>query len=258
MAILDGGLLGKSKGKVGNIVTGSDVKKQVTARAYQPNVANPRTTAQLLSRVVIAGASKLTGAYLAAIGNQLFQTIPANYPNARSYLVAAMRKGTTETVTSPTGTGFANTNLLPDATAFHTMGIRWSSGRLSTGNLAIDSFTAASQTSVTVNASFSSELLSGYDSVTDILEFVCINTTTGAVRQTNSINERQDGNTVVPVSLPPHQNGDYLVITAFFRKANQTPVFKEVSNGYTLMSGYITNGTGWGIRNLSGNNDIFG
>lgn len=258
MAILDGGLLGKSKGKVGNIVTGSDVKKQVTARAYQPNVANPRTTAQLLSRVIIAGASKLTGAYLAAIGNQVYQTIPGNYPNERSYLVATMRKNTNNTVTSPTGIGFANTDLLPDANAFNTMPIRWASGRLSNGNVIVDSFTAASPTSVTVHASFSGELLSGYDSITDILEFVCINATTGATRSTNSQNERQDSSTITVVSLPPNQNGDYLIITAFFRKANQTPTYKEVSAGYTLMSGYLSNGTGWGIRNLSGNNDIYG
>ena len=258
MAILNGGILGEVRGKVGNVVTGSDIKGQTTVRSYQPNVANPRTTEQVKGRVILVGSSKLTGSFLAATGGKTFKTIPANYPNARSYMVATMRKNTTDTVTAANGVGFADTDQVPDKTAFQTMPIRWASGQMSNGNIQCTSVNETTQLDIQMQFTWTPANIGGYDEATDKLTVLFIDTETGGVKVNELTNARSTAVADVELTFPLSMNGHFVVVTAFFRKELGANKYVNTSPAFTLLTGIAEDGVTLDIQNLLGSNEIFG
>lgn len=258
MAILNGGILGEVRGKVGNVVTGSDIKGQTTVRSYQPNVANPRTESQVTGRVILVGASKLTGSYLAATGGKTFKTVPGNYPNARSYMVATMRKNTTDTVTATNGIGFANTDQVPDDQAFNTMPIRWASGQMTNGNIQVEDVNPIDGVELIFSLAWTPANIGGYDEATDKLTVNVIDTNTGGVLVQELPNQRSTALAEVTVQLPASMTDHNIVVTAFFRKELGTNKYFNTSAGYTLMTGLVVDTGLLVIRNITGANEIFG
>jgi hypothetical protein len=258
MSVLQNGLLGSSRGKVGGIVTGSDVKGQTTARAYQGNVANPRTPAQLKSRVIIAGASKLTGSFLAATGGKTFKNVPNNYPNARSYMVATMRKNTAGTVTATNGIGFANTDQVPETSAFDTMPIAWAFGQLTNGNVQCGTYTSTIDTEISFELAWTPEAQGGYDSATDKLTLLVVDTVTGLTVIEETAFARSTAVQNITITLPTAMQGNYIVVSAFFRKEVGTNKYANTSAGFTILTGELLNNVNLDVRNLTGNVEIFG
>lgn len=67
MAILNGPYASKMRGKVGEVVAAKTVGGQTALRSYQPNVKNPNTLRQQVSRNKMGMASKLAAMLAAAI-----------------------------------------------------------------------------------------------------------------------------------------------------------------------------------------------
>ena len=258
MGILNGGILGQVRGKVGNVVAGSDIKKQTTVRAYQPNVSNPRTDAQVTGRIILAGASKLVGTFHAATNGKTFFKTPAPFANSRSYMVSVIRKNTTGTVTAANGIGFAETDQVPETSAFNTMPILWAFGQLTNGNIQCGTYTSTIDTEISFELAWTPEAQGGYDSATDKLSVLVVDTVTGLTVVENTAFARSTAVQNITVTLPNAMQGNYIVVSAFFRKEIGTNLYANTSAGFTILTGELLNGVDLDIRNLTGNVEIFG
>lgn len=199
MARINSVLLGNySKGRIGNVVlkTAKDAGGRfVQASAYQPQVANPQSDAQMYNRVLLGTASRLASGLKNSRGMQNLYTNAAGNKSQFNWFVQnfMLLKGI-ELVTAPEGLGIANTGKLASGADIVQAGCKFTQGDLSFTQMTTASITTYDGGIGQVDMELEwNPVAVGDDRADDVLIAWIIDVFTGDTFTYNSSNTRSEG-----------------------------------------------------------------